>query len=141
MTIPQTAVQRLESLNVAREGKESEQNQEEEQDDSIDDYQKFLEATDKHRRIRDGKPKEQKFDFRTDSISDSMLEPGLAAIEQDFEQTKREMEQLYGAALALRVHSQETKVRINPGKPQVHSGYNKVPWSLLARGNYQYIEC
>ena len=102
------------------------------EEEESEDYVKFLEATEKHRRARDKDVKvynlallssllatvqvsygsrapEDKFDFRTDSITDAVLVPGLAAIEQDFERTKREMGRLYGE-MALRVHSRETKV-------------------------------
>ena len=51
----------------------------------------------------------KKFDFRTDTITDAVLEEGLALIDTDHEKTKREMEKLYGSK-AMKVHSAETKV-------------------------------
>jgi hypothetical protein len=81
-------------------------------DDAVADYDHFRQVTERHRRERDGGPGpgEGGFDFRTDTIGDSVLGPGLAAIQTDFERTKREMAALYGGK-ARAVHGAETKVR------------------------------
>merc|ERR1719481_1352039 len=79
-------------------------------DTDDNDYIRFVEETQKHQKERDGTAK-KKFDFRSDTITDEILIPGLAAIDTDFEQTKKEMSILYGSK-ALRVHSVETQVQL-----------------------------
>ena len=82
----------------------------EEVDTLEEEYFRFLEVTEKHRQNRDeGQSLKKKFDIRTDTITDEILEEGLAMIGTDHEKTKREMDQLYGSK-AMKVHSEETKV-------------------------------
>ena len=84
----------------------------EEVDPSEEEYFRFLAVSEKHKKDRDGGEGEsltKKFDFRTDTITDAVLEEGLAMIDTDHEKTKREMEKLYGNK-AMKVHSAETKV-------------------------------
>ena len=84
----------------------------EEVDPSEEEYFRFLAVSEKHKKDRDGVEGEslkKKFDFRTDTITDAVLEEGLALIDTDHERTKREMEKLYGSK-AMKVHSAETKV-------------------------------
>ena len=84
----------------------------EEVDPSEEEYFRFLAVSEKHKKDRDGGEGEslrKKFDFRTDTITDAVLEEGLAMIDTDHEKTKREMEKLYGSR-AMKVHSAETKV-------------------------------
>ena len=80
-------------------------------DPTEEEYFRFLEVTERHRKNRDGDESQtlKKFDFRTDTITDAVLEEGLAMIDTDHEKTKREMEKLYGCR-AMKVHSAETKV-------------------------------
>ena len=80
-------------------------------DPTEEEYFRFLEVTERHRKNRDGDESQtlKKFDFRTDTITDAVLEEGLAMIDTDHEKTKREMEKLYGC-MAMKVHSAETKV-------------------------------
>ena len=81
-------------------------------DPSEDEYFRFLEVSEKHKKERDGVEGEslkKKFDFRTDTITDAVLEEGLALIDTDHEKTKREMGKLFGSR-AMKVHSEETKV-------------------------------
>ena len=85
----------------------------EEKDSSEEEYYRFLAVSEKHKKDRDGVggggSLMKKFDFRTDTITDAVLEEGLALIDTDHEKTKREMEKLYGSK-AMKVHSAETKV-------------------------------
>jgi len=84
----------------------------EEVDTLEEEYFRFLEVTEKHRQNRDeGQSLKKKFDIRTDTITDEILEEGLAMIGTDHEKTKREMEQLYGSK-AMKVHSEETKAQL-----------------------------
>merc|ERR1712210_81178 len=83
-------------------------------DPSEEEYFRFLAVSEKHKRDRDGVEGEslkKKFDFRTDTITDAVLEEGLALIDTDHERTKREMEKLYGSK-AMKVHSAETKAQL-----------------------------
>jgi len=86
----------------------------EEVDPSEEEYFRFLAVSEKHKKDRDGGEGEslrKKFDFRTDTITDAVLEEGLAMIDTDHERTKREMEKLYGSK-AMKVHSAETKAQL-----------------------------
>ena len=81
-------------------------------DPSEEEYFRFLAVSEKHKKDRDGVEGEslkKKFDFRTDTITDAVLEEGLALIDTDHEKTKREMGKLFGSR-AMKVHSEETKV-------------------------------
>ena len=81
-------------------------------DPSEEEYFRFLAVSEKHKKERDGVEGEslkKKFDFRTDTITDAVLEEGLAMIDTDHEKTKREMGKLFGTR-AMNVHSEETKV-------------------------------
>ena len=81
-------------------------------DPSEEEYFRFLAVSEKHKKERDGVEGEslkKKFDFRTDTITDAVLEEGLALIDTDHEKTKREMGKLFGSR-AMKVHSEETKV-------------------------------
>jgi len=83
-------------------------------DPSEEEYFRFLAVSEKHKKDRDGVEGEslkKKFDFRTDTITDAVLEEGLALIDTDHERTKREMEKLYGSK-AMKVHSAETKAQL-----------------------------
>jgi len=83
-------------------------------DPSEEEYFRFLAVSEKHKKERDGVEGEslkKKFDFRTDTITDAVLEEGLALIDTDHEKTKREMGKLFGSR-AMKVHSEETKAQL-----------------------------
>jgi len=83
-------------------------------DPSEEEYFRFLAVSEKHKAERDGVEGEslkKKFDFRTDTITDAVLEEGLALIDTDHEKTKREMGKLFGSR-AMKVHSEETKAQL-----------------------------
>merc|ERR1712192_21381 len=83
-------------------------------DPSEEEYFRFLAVSEKHKKERDGVEGEslkKKFDFRTDTITDVVLEEGLALIDTDHEKTKREMGKLFGSR-AMKVHGEETKAKL-----------------------------